>query len=253
MKRIPVPSSRTVNVLAWIVGIAVAALLLYLLVTVSSLSGVTDQSRADRAEMREILNSQDAALLEQDSTLAAFEQRLEQANERLRRRGGTPVDAPEPSDGSRSFREVLRLPGLPGDRGRPGRPGIDGLRGEMGLPGAQGPAGPPGAPGIDGEPGAVGAPGPQGPAGPKGDTGATGPAGPAGPPGPQGPAGTPGDGVPGPEGPAGPAGEPGPAGPQGEPGPAPYPFTFTFSVTPLGPHYVVTCTAPDVPCESTTP
>lgn len=207
MSRFPVPSRRAVMVLSWVVGLALAALVGFLLWRVTVLASTDVESRADRLELRSLVEAQGQALDEQRAATM-------EANRRLREAGEDPVELPD-------------VPALvPGPSGEPG---ATGRRGPIGPPGPTGPNGRRGARGATGDTGTPGQTGPSGAPGATGATGDTGPQGPAGPPGPSGDTG--------PQGPAGPAG---PAGTSA------YPFTFAFTVDdpPFGPTtYTVTCTA----------
>jgi hypothetical protein len=189
--RFPVPSRRIIAVAAWVLIVAVSILVLYMLGRLLQLEGRADQGRADRADLRQELVDQDAALDVQA-------RRLREANRRLVEVGDRPV--PEVV-----VPEVVEGPaGEVGEAGARGPRGFIGPPGPRGLPGDDGAAGARGLAGTDGEPGAPGPVGPTGAAGPAGKDGSDGRPGERGPEGPVGP-----------EGPAGPAG---PAGPQGIPG-----------------------------------
>ncbi len=260
MRRFPVPSRRALTIGAWVVALAVIALIVWMLATIGRLSddAVQTQEELDTAkgqagEVFESLTETNAA---QDAALA-------EANRRLRRAGEAPVTTPpspevvvgEPGAtgatggrGGRGPAGPTGATGPTGPRGATGATGATGPAGERGLTGAVGPtgkAGEPGPPGVDGDDGvdAEGFIGPAGPAGPQGERGEQGPRGEPGAPGRDGADST----VPGPVG---------PVGPVGEPGRSAYPFTFVFTVqnNPVqATTYTVTCTAPGEPCAVTTP
>lgn len=171
--RAPVPSRRQVSVLAWIVVAAVVALVLWMLATLARvgdeydrLEQRADRGKDDRADLRALVEEQDAALGE--------------ANQRLRELGVAPVKPPTtPPSTPLATRGPMGPQGPQGDRGPTGKDGADGDDGRS----------------IAGDRGADGAPGPTGPAGPAGPVGSQGPQGEAGPAGKDGK-----DGAPGPAG-----------------------------------------------------
>ncbi len=141
-----------------------AVLLLgWLLYQVGSLVAVTQESRADRAELRERLRDAEEGSEQRDAAVKALAQQV-------RRRGEEPVVDPDD---------------LPDDPAEPAPLVVEGPPGKTGLLGERGPRGPQGEPGDDGrsitgergEVGSTGSIGPAGPQGPQGETGATGPAG----------------------------------------------------------------------------
>lgn len=177
--RFPVPSTRTLAVLAWVVGLLVLGLVAYLLLSLSRLGGDYDQleeradtGRADRADLREDLTEQQAA--------------LDKANRRLINAGEQPVTEPDlPQQGEQglpglrglSCVEELGLTACQGPRGATGRQGKGGQDGEDGRT-VVGPQGEPGesVTGPQGPPGEsiTGPPGPKGDTGPAGANGAPG-------------------------------------------------------------------------------
>ncbi|WP_426243669.1 hypothetical protein [Nocardioides sp. LHG3406-4] len=192
MKRLPVPSRRTVrtSVVVFILVVTVAlGWLLWQVLTLGSSSVATqrelEQAREERVTLLEANTRQDAA--------------LDEANRRLTRAGENPVVTPPAP------------PVLTGDVGPAGPRGFQGVPGARGVDGPPGPIGPDGADGEDGAPGASGEDGADGEDGARGEPGAKGD---KGEPGERGPAG-----AEGPPGPQGPAGVDGPVGPQGPPGP----------------------------------
>lgn len=161
----PVPSRRVIAILAWLVIIAVLLALVYLVGKVTTLGEENrgfeqrdEQSLADRADLRDRLNREEAAL----QALA----------EQLRQSGQRPVVEPGKPP------EVGQLVVIPGPKGDRGESCIE----EIGYPrcrGAQGDASTvPGPAGADSN-----IPGPKGDKGDQGDRGPEGPAGPAGPSG----------------------------------------------------------------------
>jgi len=168
---------RRRSIAALIVWAAVGALLIGLLIGITTavfklnadnreLAERIAESRADRADLRRLLEQQAAA--------------LDDANARLIELGEEPVieqpdhpSLPTILQGRRGLScveelgyELCRGPdGKPGKDGRPGRDGVDGVDGESGIPGKDGD---PGAPGKDGAKGDKGDPGEPGPAGPPG-------------------------------------------------------------------------------------
>jgi hypothetical protein len=192
--RVPVPSRRILVLAAWVLIVAVSILVLYMLGRLLALEDRADQGRADRADLREELVTQDVAL-------DAQARRLNEANRRLIKVGEKPVDIPVVPEavagpaggtGAAGPRGPRGFIGPIGPAGEPGEAGARGAAGEDGTAGAQGPAGAAGAPGRDGEPGPQGERGPAGEKGPEGQQGPAGPEGPAGPAGPPGPTGGPG-------------------------------------------------------------
>jgi hypothetical protein len=164
----PVPSRRTVTVLAWLVGVVVLLALVWLTARVATLSDRVTESRSDRSDLRHLVEQQGSA--------------LDDANAKLVQLGQEPVTQPEtpPSlplvlQGRRGLSCVEQLGlgvcrgpgGPPGLQGKPGKRGDDGatVAGPSGTDGATGPAGPPGKDGKDGAPGPQGEQGPAGPAG----------------------------------------------------------------------------------------
>jgi len=210
---IPVPSDRALRALKWSIVVTVAAAIIGCIVAFSSISSRLDAADRERDNLAEY----NAA---QDSTIAAQQSALDQANKRLEEAGKAPVPVPEAP-------EVVV-----GPSGATGAQGPVGPRGPAGAS-IVGPVGPRGPAGDDGRT----VVGPQGPAGddgesvagPKGDTGEAGRDGKDATPemvdaavsrycsvrgecvGPQGPPGADST-VPGPQGPVG------PVGPQGIPG-----------------------------------
>lgn len=190
MKKIPVPSSRSLIVGTWLVAIAVLVLIVWMLATIGRLSTDTVQTREDLASTKSDAAKVFTSLADSN---AAQDAALEEANRRLREAGKAPV--PTPPIPASATRGIPGVPGIPGDRGLPG------INGASGIPGARGPAGRNGGDGVDGS---------TGPAGSDGSAGANGE---PGSPGKDGANGS--DGARGPQGDQGPAGDPGPAGPAG--------------------------------------
>lgn len=175
--KMPVPSPRTLAVLAWATGLGALVLVLWLLVELSQTNARFEVGAADRRDLR-------AQLITQQSAASALADQLVDLGEEP---VVDPVDPPPAA--------VTLLQGERGPAGARGPAGLPGLPGLPGDPGADGEPGASGAAGADGEPGAAGESGATGPQGEAGTTGAQGPAGAAGPqgePGPQGPAGAPG-------------------------------------------------------------
>lgn len=171
--RAPVPSRRTVIVLAWIAVVVVLLLVVWLAARVLTLSDAVGEAE-ERATSSALDRRDLRGLLEQQGTA------LDDANDKLVQLGEDPVESPPvtiptptlPLQGPQGPRGLMGPRGVPGDDGDDGRKGTDGTTGQVGTAGATGPQGP------------------QGPAGEKGEKGDTGPAGPSGPAGPPGPAGT---------------------------------------------------------------
>ena len=163
--RVPVPSHRLLTIGAWVAGIAVLALIGYLLTTVVQLSGRSEVSLADRADIRA-----EVAVLEDD--LAAQESASSILADQLRSLGQEPAIEPEtattrvitdapPLDLIRTLIDIGLTakcggPSCKGDPGQPAAPAKDGATGAQGPPGVEGQQGPPGANGVDGAPGAPG-------------------------------------------------------------------------------------------------
>lgn len=227
MKRVPVPSRRALIIGAWITGLAVVALVVWMLVVIARLSDDTVRTERDlneaRSQAREVFG-------DLTRTNAAQDKALEEANRRLRDAGEKPVKSPplpevSPPTVGPPGPVGESIVGPPGPQGPPGRT-VVGPPGPRGLPGDDGSTvvGPAGVDGADGA-SIVGPAGPQGERGPGptdpqvraavddfcGQGRCVGPAGPEGPQGPPGPAGADST-VPGPPGPAGP---PGPTCPDG--------------------------------------
>lgn len=145
----------------------------------ATLPDIVNAASVEHAEMREEMDSADAAL-------------------------GARIDA-------------IQL--TPGPKGDEGDQGPQGDRGAQGPQGATGDVGLQGLVGDTGPQGKTGADGPTGPPGPKGDKGDSGPAGPQGEIGPAGPKGTTGTtGATGPSGAKGDTGAAGATGPAGADG-----------------------------------
>lgn len=156
----PVPSRRSIIILAWFVGVLALLLIVWLFGKVATLGEANQQfeerdqqSLEDRRILAERLDREEAAL----GALA----------EQLRQLGEDPVVEPvNPPDPGR----LVIIPGPKGDRGQS-------CIEEIGFPRCRGAEGDDGTSGLDGAPGtngADGAQGPPGPAGPKGDPGAPG-------------------------------------------------------------------------------
>lgn len=147
MNRLPVPTRRALMVGAWAVGMAVIALVVYLLVTVLSMTREDEGDAADRADLR--------------TEVTAQQKRADLLDQQVRELGETPIV--EPSENSALESRYVPVPGAAGPAGPPG---ADGAAGQS-LPGL------PGAPGRT----VVGPPGTTGPAGAEGEAGATGTSG----------------------------------------------------------------------------
>ncbi|MEO5664888.1 MAG: hypothetical protein ABIR39_16585 [Nocardioides sp.] len=211
MKKLPVPSSRSLIVGAWVIVLVIVALIVWMLATIGRLSSDAVQTQSELDEAKGQAGEVFATLVE---TNEAQDAALAEANRRLRKAGKQPVPTPatpevvigEPGEaGATGARGLQGEPGadgrsVVGPAGPPGRPGVDGVDGQS-IVGPDGPAGKVGDPGKDG----------QSVTGAKGDTGDRGPEGPAGPVGPAGADST----VPGPPGRPGDQGQ---IGPQGIPG-----------------------------------
>ena len=208
--RLPVPSRRSIMVLAWFAALSVVALLLTMMAMLAEtgreydkLSERQQSSLSDRQDLRTAIDEHERALRE--------------ANRRLRVAGKSPVEEP-PTPAAQSDDDADDV-----DRRLTAGP-----RGLIGPRGPMGPQGEPGKPGVDGAAGEPGSSGPPGEAGPPG------PVGPMGPVGPVGPKGEPGD-----QGPQGPQGERGPAGADGQLAAGSYvcgpdEFMTGFTVSPSG-------------------
>lgn len=166
MKRLPVPTRRALVIGAWIVGMAVIALIAYLLSTVIHLTSNDTLSVADRTDLRQELTDQQT--------------KTEVLATQLEALGETPAVAPDTKlePGRIQYVPVNGKPGATGPRGPAGANGrtpdaVPGPAGKAGASGAAGEsiAGPAGPAGKDGTNGSDGKEGPQGPTGPAGKDG----------------------------------------------------------------------------------
>ncbi|MDF9718030.1 hypothetical protein KK617_17915, partial [Nocardioides sp. ChNu-99] len=117
---------RTIILLAWAVGLGIMGVLLYLLVELAHTNERDRESKADRADLRSIVDQQAQA--------------LEEANRRLEAVGQEPVEEPEQDEPS-PLQSIRGLPGPPGPAGRDGEPGAAGAAGTPGAAGEDGSAG----------------------------------------------------------------------------------------------------------------
>lgn len=169
MKLLPVPSRRSVIVLAWLAFIVVLVLLVWLAGRVLALAEAVDAAETQASERGQDVDDL-SAIVDQ------YGKAINRANRCIRSDCGDTVTPPDTSD----------IPGPAGDVGPVGPIGPQGPRGEPGATGPRGPSGEPGDDGSDGDSGTngdTGATGQQGPPGPQGEQGPAGPQGEQGPPG----------------------------------------------------------------------
>lgn len=147
-RQLPVPTKRTLVIMAWTGGVFAALLILGMLVAIVGLTtdyaNLEDKAEASKADQRAL-----------SKELAAQDQSLAEANRRLRELGEKPVPAP-PVSGNEGPVVIVGSPGPAGDDGE------DGARGPRGLRGLRGFTGLPGLPGIDGTDGTDGTDGADG-------------------------------------------------------------------------------------------
>lgn len=150
MNRLPVPTRRALMVGAWAVGMSVVALVVYLLVTVLSMTHDDERDSSDRADLRVEVTEQ--------------QKRADLLDQQIRALGETPIVQPsKPAVKGEPKSRYVPLPGPAGRDGADGLPGSDG-KSLPGLPGAPGQS-------VVGPPGDTGPTGPTGPAGPSGSAG----------------------------------------------------------------------------------
>lgn len=145
--RVPVPSYRILIVGWWFAGLAILGLIGYLLVTVIQLSGRSELSQADRADIRDEVSSLESDLSSQEATSTLLAEQIESL-------GQVPVVEPttEPSSTTSptpSFSFIQRLvdlgiaarcpggscvgpPGAPAPAAEDGTDGQDGVNGRDG-------------------------------------------------------------------------------------------------------------------------
>jgi hypothetical protein len=177
LDRAPVPSQRVVRFMAG-AAMGLALLLLVWLVGSVIVLAIRTNHNGDKIDS---LQSTNAA---QDEALKEANRRLEQAGEPTVAVPDTPAPSPQPGEPGASGEPGAMGPrGYPGATGATGPQGPEGKRGPRGFTGLDGPVGVKGDPGATGQQGEQGPPGPQGDPGPKGEQGNQGPQGDTGPAG----------------------------------------------------------------------
>jgi hypothetical protein len=131
---VPVPSDGALRVLKYVVGVAVALSLVGLIVAFLLITERLDEADVDRGRLEQ-------ANRVQDETIGAQSEALDEANDRLREAGETPVVVPEAAE---------PIPGPAGEQGEAGERGPVGPAGES-IVGPRGPAGAAGEDGRQGE------------------------------------------------------------------------------------------------------
>lgn len=168
MSRLPVPTRRALLIGAWAVGLSAIALVVYLLVTVLSMTHADERDSSDRADLRvEVTEQQKRADLLAQQVRSLGETPIVQpstpAVKGEPKSRYVPVPGPAGKDGANGLpgKSLPGLPGAPGQSvvGPPGATGKDGATGPAGPTGSAGKDGKDGGPGADGAPGSNGADG----------------------------------------------------------------------------------------------
>lgn len=158
--RVPVPTHRTLVVLAWAVVLATVGLVAFLVITVFRLMGADDFSLADRADIRDEVDTIRAEAADDRAAREALTAQVESLGE-------TPVV--QPGATLPPNLRFIPVPGEDGSDGDDGGDGTDGTDGTDGGDGTDGEPGGPGADGIDGQDGTDGTDGEDGTDGRDGD------------------------------------------------------------------------------------
>ena len=177
MPNLPVPSHRTLNAAWTAVLIVLLAGGVILTLFVLDLAQSRDVGRADRADLRELVETQAVIIDDEQTKRRLLQEQIEELGEEPVVDDAPTLLSPLPSvSGPPTFAQVLAAVETSIDAAL--RSVCDGdCRGDDGQPGSDG---------EDGSDGATGAAGPQGGTGDRGPAGERGPAGPQGERGPAG-------------------------------------------------------------------
>ena len=144
--KMPVPSSRLLVAGWWFAGIAVLALIGYLLVTVIQLSGRSELSQADRADIRDEVSSLESDLSSQEATSTLLAQQIESLGQVPIVEPTSPPSSPSTAPSFSFIQRLIdlgiaaRCPGAScvGPPGAPAPPAVDGEDGQDGANGRDG-------------------------------------------------------------------------------------------------------------------